>query len=148
MIPALCWSRDRCIASNIASVERDLVEQGTAVRRPKVGPGATPDVGRAGAILGLQRTAGNAAVSSLMSGPTVQREGLDDLFGPSPFGGGGTTPAPAGGGGETPAPGTAPPTAETPPGGINELGPIARTGTLIADQIIATAYTPGVGNIM
>ena len=128
-------------------MERDLVEQGPAVRRPKVGPGATPDVGRAGVILGLQRTAGNAAVSSLMSGPTVQREGLDDLFGPSPFGGGGTTPAPAGGG-EAPAPGTAPPTAETPPGGINELGPIARTGTLIADQIIATAYTPGVGNIM
>jgi hypothetical protein len=131
-------------------VERDLVEQGPAIRRPQVGPTATPETGRAGAILGLQRTAGNAAVSALMSGPTVQREGLDDLFGPNPFGGGGTTPAPAGGGGETPstpAPGTAPPTGEVP-GGINELGPIAHTGTLIADQIIASSYTPGVGNIM
>jgi len=131
-------------------VERDLVEQGPVVRRPKVGPTAAPEAGRAGAILGLQRTAGNAAVTSLMSGPTVQREGLDDLFGPNPFGGGGETPAPAGGGGGTPpapAPGTAPPTGETPSGGINELGPIARTGTLIADSIVATSYTPGAGNV-
>ena len=102
----------------LAAVERDLVEQGPAVRRPKVGPTAAPEAGRAGAILGLQRTAGNAAVTSLMSGPTVQREGLDDLFGPNPFGGGGETPAPAGGGGGTPpapAPGTAPPTARRRP---------------------------------
>jgi hypothetical protein len=86
-------------------------------------------------------------VTSLVGGPTVQREGLDDLFGPNPFGGGGTTPAPTpaeGGGGAPPTP--APPTGETP-GGINDLGPFARTGTLIADNIIATSYTPGVGNV-
>jgi hypothetical protein len=132
-------------------VERELVERGTAVRRPKVEPTAGPELGRAGALLGLQRTAGNAAVTSLVGGPTVQRQGLDDLFGPNPFGGG-TTPAPTpaeGGGGAppTPAPPTGEPATGEAPGGINDLGPFARTGTLIADNIIATSYTPGVGNV-
>ena len=39
------------------------------------------------------------------------------------------------------------PSNEIPPGGVNELGPIARTGTLIADSIIASSYTPGAGNV-
>jgi hypothetical protein len=132
-------------------VERDLVERGAAVRRPKLEPTAGPELGRAGALLGLRRTAGNAAVTSLVGGPTVQREGLDDLFGPNPFGGGGTTPAPApvdGGGGPPPAPAPAPTTGEPAPGGVNDLGPMARTGTLIADAIVANSYTPGAGNIL
>ncbi len=131
-----------------AGVEHDLAEHGPAVRRPKVGPTAAPAAGRAGALLGLQRTAGNAAVAGLMSGPTVQRAGLDDLFGPSPFGGGTTGPeqqGPTDGGGEAP-PTTAPPTGEAP-GGVNELGGFARVGTLLADNIVATTYSPGVGNV-
>jgi hypothetical protein len=117
-----------------------------------------PESGRVGAILGLQRSAGNAAVTSLVggreatvAGPTVQRQGLDDLFGPSPFGGGGAGsqgPTDSGGGNApTPAPAPAPGVGEAPPGGINELGPVARTGTLIADSIIASSYTPGAGNV-
>jgi hypothetical protein len=39
------------------------------------------------------------------------------------------------------------PSNEIPPGGVNELGPIARTGTLIADSIIASRYTPGAGSV-
>jgi hypothetical protein len=30
---------------------------------------------------------------------------------------------------------------------MNDLGPVARVGTLIADSIVATSYTPGAGNI-
>jgi hypothetical protein len=122
-------------------VEREQLERHSAARRPTVAPAPTSDGGRAGAMLALQRTAGNAAVASTMD---VQREGLDDVFGPNPFGEGGQEPAPGDGGDpETPAA----PTGTDPSGGINELGPIARTGTLIADTVIASSYTPGAGNI-
>ena len=119
-------------------MERDLLDGPSPAPRPRAGTGPTPEHGRRGAVLALQRTAGNAAVTSL-----VQRAGLDDFFGPSPFGGGPQGETDGGGGGSTPA---APPTTE-PAGGINELGPVARTGTLIADSIIASSYTPGAGNV-
>ena len=99
-------------------------------------------------MLGLQRTAGNAAVASTVAlrrgpgtpVPSVQREGVDGLLGPNPFGGEADQ---SGGDAGSPSPTTDPGSA----GGINELGPIARTGTLIADTVIASSYTPGAGNI-
>ena len=75
--------------------------------------------------------------------PGVQRAGLDDFFEPSPFGGGQAGPT------ESPGAGSSPesPASGATAGGINELGPVARTGTLIADTIIASTYSPGAGNV-
>jgi hypothetical protein len=120
-------------------VEHDLVEAPSEAHRPRGTTTPAVEAGRAGAVLALQRSAGNAAVASVVA----QRAGLDDLFGPSPFGGGGADQAEGAGGGTAP---TTPESGEAA-GGINELGPVARTGTLIADNIIASSYTPGAGNV-
>ena len=131
-------------------MERELLERQATAPTPKVGAAPVPGRGTAGTMLGLQRTAGNAAVASMVAHrreagtpvPSVQREGVDDVFGPNPFGGGEADQT--GGAGEgSPSPTTDPGAT----GGINELGPIARTGTLIADTVIASSYTPGAGNI-
>ena len=133
----------------VGPVERELLDRQSTAPTPKVGAAPVSGRGTAGTVLGLQRTAGNAAVASMVAlrrgagtlAPSVQREGVDDLLGPNPFGGGEADQS--GGGGGSPSPTTDPGSA----GGINELGPIARTGTLIADTVIASSYTPGAGNI-
>ena len=122
--------------ASVAVVEHDRLERHAAAPRSpaRATRGAASGPGRA--VLALQRTAGNAAVTSVIG---VQRDGIgDELFGPNPFGEPGPQTAEGDGGSPAPA---------EPPSGINELGPIARTGTLIADTIIASSYTPGAGNV-
>lgn len=131
-------------------MEPEQLGQQERVRR-RVAPRPAGVGGPAGGLLGLQQSAGNAAVASMVG---LQRSPLDNLVDPwaggplSGDGGGAATPDAAGipaGGSPTDA-GGAGPTAE-PGGGMNELGPVAHVGTLIADSIVASSYTPGAGNI-
>lgn len=129
-----CSPPDR--VGSVAVVEHDRLERDAAAPRQSARATAGSASGPGRAMLALQRTAGNAAVTSMIG---VQRDGIgDDLFGPNPFGGPGPQTAEGDGG---------PPAPAEPPSGINELGPVARTGTLIADSIIASSYSPGAGNI-
>ncbi|WP_146231565.1 hypothetical protein [Lentzea atacamensis] len=58
--------------------ERQLVSD--AVR--KNGPSRLPKPTRGAALIGLQRSAGNRAVSSMLSNQTVQRQPATTLAGP------------------------------------------------------------------
>jgi hypothetical protein len=105
-------------------------------------------------LLRVQRTAGNAALASLVA-PAVQRVvGLDDMSTE-------VDAAPAAAAGEPAAAGSSGPAAET--GGeadhtitaghiglnapVVEAPGIIRAQTVIADSIVATSYTPGAGNV-
>lgn len=105
-----------------------------------------PSTSGASGVLALQRTAGNAAVASLVGAQRVPDE--DEL---APWDGGGADHA-----GETESAGTpaeagipqgAAPEGGAGAGGMNDLGSVARVGTLIADSIVAASYSPGAGNI-
>lgn len=102
--------------------------------------------GTGNGVLALQRSAGNAAVVSLID---AQRAPEDDDLAPW-NGGAGAGADHADEGAAAPGPGEAgipEGAAPAPAGGMNDLGPVARVGTLIADSIVATSYTPGAGNI-
>jgi hypothetical protein len=121
-----------------------------ASRRPTP---KSPVGGPSGGLLGLQQSAGNAAVSSMLAQRIPIR--MDEMDASS-GGSGAATPESAGvpaSTGDTSASEAGGATGDAGAsaaggGGINDLGPIARAGTLIADSIIASSYTPGAGNIM
>ncbi len=131
---------------------------------PSVAHVADPRLGHAGGavsgLLALQRSAGNAAVSSMVSGePSVQRDVVIDEVDVSP-----TTPAdaeaPAGAGGAggavtsdggntTITGGTV--TIEGGQVNINaamtQASGVLQADTLIANSVVASSYTPGAGNV-
>jgi hypothetical protein len=93
----------------------------------------------------LQRTAGNSAVASLFAaGRAVQREGEGEIP-PNPF----DTPAPTGGnpvssdGATTTVSGSQIVLAAP----MTTTDGVLRTSTLIADNVVASSYSPGAGNI-
>lgn len=103
--------------------------------------------GTGNGVLALQRSAGNAAVVSLID---AQRAPEDDDLAPWNGGAGAGADHAAEGTEAAEGPGEAgipEGAAPAPAGGMNDLGPVARVGTLIADSIVATSYTPGAGNI-
>ncbi len=115
------------------------------------GPG-DPRLAHGGAEAGLmhlQRTAGNAAVASMV-GPSVQRVvEIDELStdidatGPEPGGGEASAGPVSSDGGATTISG----------GQIHLDAPlvdapgVVRVGTLIADTVVGSSYTPGAGNM-
>jgi hypothetical protein len=124
-------------------MEHEVLEQQRTAQRAAAPRRAAVGTREAG-MLALQRSAGNQAVASLVQRDTGDWWSTDTPFSSTPSAGASSTATPTG-----VAPSTTP--AETPEagaaGGINELGPVARVGTLIADSIVATSYTPGAGNI-
>jgi hypothetical protein len=125
---------------------------------PRLAHGA--DAG--GGLLHLQRTAGNAAVSSLLA-PTVQRVlELDEMSSdvtPAADAAGGPAAATAGPAGPAAAvegagPVTSDGTSTTISGAtinldsaMTQTDGVIRAGTIIADSVVATNYTPGAGNV-
>ena len=140
---------------------RDHLDRLESARAPHQDPGAgpgrapAPPILRAGdprlrggghaaaasGLLALQRTAGNAAVASLIA-PSVQRDGPE----PAPEAGG-TSGAP-GGTGATGAGGATEITGST----IQLNAPmvtapgVIQADTIIANSVVASSYTPGAGN--
>jgi hypothetical protein len=127
--------------------------------RPAITGAGDPRLGVSSAgthadLMHVQRTAGNAAVASLVA-PVVQRVvGIDDVTASA------DSPAPsdAGASGAT-GPGAATPAGAGPEGdhtitashiGLNapmvEATGVVRAQTVIADSIVAASYTPGAGN--
>jgi hypothetical protein len=99
----------------------------------------------------LQRTAGNAAVSALVA-PAVQREVTIDEISTDVA----TVPEPAGdagaagpGGPVTSDGGTTTITGGTInlEAGVTQTSGIIRAGTIIADNVVGSNYTPGAGNV-
>jgi hypothetical protein len=96
-------------------------------------------------VLSLQRTAGNSAVASLFAaGRAVQREGEGDIP-PNPF----DAPAPTGGSpvssdGATTTVSGAQIVLAAP---MTTTDGILRASTIIADNVVASSYTPGAGNV-
>ena len=147
-------------------------------RSPAPGLHRAPETGHAAAIAGdadprlthggagagllhLQRTAGNAAVRSLVA-PAVQREVTIDEVGidmtnpydeapaPGPAAEAPTAPAGAAGAGPVTSDGA---TTTISGGTINleagltQTAGIIRAGTIIADNVVGSNYTPGAGNV-
>jgi hypothetical protein len=109
----------------------------TAAADPRLAHG-TGDA--ATGLMHVQRTAGNAAVSSLVA-PTIQREiSFDEVET--------QTEAPTAGGGDAEA--AADHTITAAHIGLNapmvEAPGVIRAQTVIADSIVASSYTPGAGN--
>ena len=103
-------------------------------------------------LLALQRTAGNAAVSSLVA-PVVQREvRIDEMestvSGPAT---GPAAPGAAGGASDGAAAATGPTTITgsqiTLDAPITESPGVIRADTVIANSVVAANYTPGAGNV-
>jgi hypothetical protein len=122
-----------------------------------VGP-ADPRLAHAGGaeagLLHLQRTAGNAAVSALVA-PSVQRVvALDEVSADVTAAPEAGTPGGAASAGEAPVnPVTSDGASTTITGAtitldaaMTQTGGIIRAGTIIADSVVASSYTPGAGN--
>lgn len=98
------------------------------------------------ALLALQRTAGNAAVASLVAGRPlpVQRDvSIDEIettVGPTPGAGGG--PVTSDGASTTVSGSTI--TLAAP---VTTADGVLRAQTIIADSIVASSYSPGAGNL-
>ena len=109
-------------------------------------------------LMALQRSAGNAAVASLVAPKAVQRApveidemttrvGVDESAAPA------NAPAPPGGAGGGAV--TSDGTNTTITGATISLAApltstdgVIRAGTIIADSVVASTYSPGAGNIM
>lgn len=108
----------------------------------------------ASGLMALQRTAGNAAVTSMLA-PAVQRSvTIDEIdttvdapdadVEPSPAaGGGGDGGAVTSSGGQTTITGAQ----ITLDAAMVSTPGVLRTGTIIADNVIGSNYTPGAGNV-
>jgi hypothetical protein len=124
---------------------------------PALTGSADPRLAHAGApasgLMALQRTAGNAAVTSLVGGaPAVQRavtiEEMETVASPQPtaqqeeaaYG----TPAPVTSDGGTTTIHGAHVSIEAP---MTEAHGVLRADTIIADNVVASSYTPGAGNV-
>ena len=104
-------------------------------------------------LLELQRTAGNAAVSSLVA-PVVQREvRIDEMESTvsGPAAAGPAAPGAAGGASDGAAAATGPTTITgsqiTLDAPITESPGVIRADTVIANSVVAANYTPGAGNV-
>jgi|GEM_PF-3769459 hypothetical protein len=152
-------------------MERERLDEAERVGRQRKAPVEPGQTAMASHLLGMQASAGNRATAAAVQRLPVQRViELDELgIETGPVSGGAGTAAvegasagaasagPAGvaagseaataGAAATGAAAGATGATETPAGGVNELGTVARVGTLIADTIVATSYTPGAGNI-
>ena len=118
---------------------------------------ASPGSAAAG-LMALQRTAGNAAVASLLAPrATVQRDvQIDEMtsrvdVSDAAAGAAGAAGATAGGpGGPVTSDGAnttitgAMINLDTP---MTQTGGVIRAGTIIADSVVATSYSPGAGNL-
>jgi hypothetical protein len=125
-----------------------------------VDPRLTHAGGGLDTLLHLQRSAGNAAVASLVAGaPGVQREAGDDdasaVTGTTAPTGGATTPAGSSAGTGPGGPVTSDGANTTITGAhisldaaMTEASGVLRADTIIADNVIASSYTPGAGNVM
>ncbi len=125
---------------------------------PAIAGPADPRLGHAGGaatgLLHLQRTAGNAAVSSLVA-PTVQRAveigemttsvGVADVAPPAQV----ASAAGGPGGPVTSDGGTTTITGSTInlEAAMTQTDGVIRAGTIIADSVVASSYTPGAGNM-
>lgn len=103
---------------------------------PAVVRGADPRLTHAGGaapgLIALQRTAGNAAVAALVGGPTIQRAVQVDAMS-TRVSVGDTAAAPAGATGASAA--------------MTQANGVLRADTIIADNVVASSYTPGAGNV-
>jgi len=120
-------------------------------RAPAIAGPGDPRMAHGGAqagLLHLQRTAGNAAVASMVA-PAVQRavaidEISTDVDTAAPDAAGDTTAGPeSGDGGPTTISGSQI-TLDAP---LVDAPGIVRANTIIADNVIASNYTPGAGNL-
>ena len=103
-------------------------------------------------VLALQRSAGNAAVSSLVA-PTLQRdvdkEGVDASAipadaGPADMGVGGDSDGPVTSAGGTTSINGSTISLNAP---MTESAGVIRADTIIANTVIGSSYTPGAGNL-
>jgi hypothetical protein len=112
--------------------------------------------------MALQRTAGNAAVASLVGRPAVQRAvEIDELStsvtvddtaaaqaGATGAGAAGATPAGAGGPVTSDGASTTISGAQiTLDAAMTQANGVLRADTIIADNVVASSYTPGAGNV-
>jgi hypothetical protein len=126
--------------------------------RPAITAAADPRLADGGSstradLMHVQRTAGNAAVASLIA-PAVQRVvNLDEMSTEvsAPPEAGAVDPATDAGGEAADAGGAADHTITAGHIGLNapmvEAPGIIRAQTVIADSIVASSYTPGAGNV-
>jgi hypothetical protein len=130
--------------------DRDVRPAITAAADPRL---AGASAGTHADLMHVQRTAGNAAVASLVA-PSVQRaitidEVASEVQAPAQADAGSPDAASPGGGAAT---AEADHTINAAHIGLNapivEAPGIVRAQTVIADSIIASTYTPGVGNVM
>ena len=154
----------------------DAEAHGTHVRASRPadgpGPGTAPAVvrgadprlthsgGAAPGLMALQRTAGNAAVAALVGRPAVQRAvEIDELStsvtvddtaaqaGATGAGAAGATPA---GGSPVTSDGantTITGAQITLDAAMTQANGVLRADTIIADNVVASSYTPGAGNV-
>jgi hypothetical protein len=118
---------------------------------PAIAGSADPRLAHGGAEAGLmhlQRTAGNAAVSSLVSPPVQRAVEIDEITSEV------DTAAPEPGGDASAGPVTSDGGATTISGSQIHLDApmvdapgVVRVGTIIADNVVGSNYTPGAGNI-
>jgi hypothetical protein len=123
-------------------------EQVTESRLPAVGrsigelpSGPGTSAMRQAAVLQMQRTHGNAHVMRQLQ-PSIQRQ-EDEAggAGPSAISSAGSRVEAGGGGVEITGPSL------KVHAGYTEVDGILKTGTLIADSVVSSSYTPGAGNI-
>ncbi len=150
----------RTAGSDVAPAPADGRGPATA---PIVGRG-DPRLGSAAAapgLLALQRSAGNAAVASLVARPVVQRAPvqIDEMTthvgvaeatgaaaaaaGPAQSGGAGASGAVTSDGSNTTIGGDH----ITLAAPMTETEGVIRASTVIADSVVASSYTPGAGNV-
>jgi hypothetical protein len=136
-----------------AAPDRDVRPTITGAADPRLAVGGS---GSHADLMHVQRTAGNAAVASLVA-PSVQRvvtldEMTSEVDAAAPPSGGGSPEgaASADAGAAADAGGEADHTITAAHIGLNapivEASGILRAQTVIADSIVASSYTPGAGN--
>jgi hypothetical protein len=146
-------TRDEAAQAERPGAARRTPERAAAPILDTADPRLAHGPGAASGLMALQRTAGNAAVSSMVgSEPAVQRTVTIDEFSVTPL---------ADGSGGADTSGAAADTADSDAGGeqtisgssIHLAAPmttadgVLRANTIIADSVIASSYTPGAGNV-